>query len=148
MKANKLTKETINRVGVTAKQFPEFTIGDSIALSQWIIEGDKKRLQVFEGDVIAFHHNGVSTTFTVRKIGANNVAVERIYPYYSPVIESISVVRHGRVRRAKLFYLRDRMGKSRKIKELILTKEQKVERLARDEKRAADRKTADTEAAS
>lgn len=79
MKAQKLTKETISALGVTPRAFPEFAVGDSIALSQWITEGDKKRLQVFEGDVIAFSNNGASTTFILRKIGANSVAVERIF---------------------------------------------------------------------
>lgn len=125
MKASQLTRETINGLGMEARQFPEFSYGDTIAVSQWISEGDKKRLQVFEGDVIALHHNGVSSTFTVRKIAANNVAVERIYPFYSPIIDSIKVVRKGDVRRAKLYYLRHRVGKQARVKELILTKEQK-----------------------
>ncbi len=125
MKATQLTRETINGLGVEARQFPEFSFGDTIAVSQWIFEGDKKRLQIFEGDVIALHHNGASSTFTVRKIAANNVAVERIYLYYSPIIDSIKVVRRGDVRRAKLYYLRDRVGKKARVKELVLTREQK-----------------------
>ena len=126
MKANKLTKETIVQLGVTHRAFPNFEVGDMISLSQWVVEGDKKRLQVFEGDIIAFHHNGASSTFTIRKIGANNVAVERIYPYFSPVIDSIKVVRKGDVRRAKLYYVRGKVGKKGKIKERILTKEQRA----------------------
>jgi large subunit ribosomal protein L19 len=126
MKAQKLTKETISALGVTPRAFPEFAVGDSIALSQWITEGDKKRLQVFEGDVIAFSNNGASTTFILRKIGANSVAVERIFPYYSPVIDSIKVLKRGDVRRAKLFYVRDRVGKKARIKELVLTKEERA----------------------
>ncbi|MCF7900341.1 50S ribosomal protein L19 [Candidatus Babeliales bacterium] len=125
MKANKLTKETINTLGVESRNFPDFSIGDSIAVSQWITEGSKKRIQIFEGDVIAKHQNGASSTFTVRKIGANSVAVERIYPYYTPVIDSIAIVKRGKVRRAKLYYLRNRVGKKARIKELVLTKEQK-----------------------
>jgi len=125
MKATQLTRETVNSLGMEARQFPEFSYGDTIAVSQWIFEGDKKRVQLFEGDVIAIHNNGVSSTFTVRKIAANNVAVERIYLYYSPIIDSIKVVRKGDVRRAKLYYLRDRVGKKARVKELILTKEQK-----------------------
>ncbi len=125
MKASKFTKETINLIGAVDRAFPEFSVGDGIAVSQWITEGDKKRVQIFEGDVIAFHNKGASSTFTVRKIGANSIAVERIFPYYSPVIDSIKVVRKGDVRRAKLYYIRDRIGKKAKIKERILTKEQK-----------------------
>lgn len=139
MKASQLTKETINGLGMEARQFPEFSYGDTIAVSQWISEGDKKRLQIFEGDVIGLHHNGISSTFTVRKIAANNVAVERIYPFYSPIIDSIKVVRKGDVRRAKLYYLRYRVGKKARVKELILTKEQKeAAALKKAEKKAAE----------
>jgi len=117
MKAKKITKETVRDIGVYDRGFPEFEIGDAIALSQRIKEGEKERLQVFEGDVIAMHNNGVSTTFTVRKIGANSISVERIYPYYSPLIESIKVLRKGDIRRAKLYYMRDRVGKASTVKE-------------------------------
>lgn len=123
MKAQTLTRETIRDLGVVSKEFPAFEIGDHIAVSQWITEGNKKRLQIFEGDVIAMHKNGASSTFTVRKIGANSVAVERIYPFYSPIIDAIKVVRKGDVRRAKLYYLRDRIGKAAQVKEKVLSKE-------------------------
>jgi large subunit ribosomal protein L19 len=126
MKAQKLTKETINQLGVYDRSFPQFQIGDAICVSQKIQEGDKERIQEFEGDVIAMHNNGVSTTFTVRRIGAHGVAVERIFPYYSPLIESIKVLRSGDVRRAKLFYMRNRVGKSARVREKVLTKEQKA----------------------
>ncbi len=140
MKASQLTKETINGLGIEARQFPEFSFGDTIAVSQWIVEGDKKRLQIFEGDVIGLHHNGISSTFTVRKIASNNVAVERIYPYYSPIIDSIKVSRKGDVRRAKLYYLRHRVGKSARVKELILTKEHKEAALVKKaEKKLLDK---------
>jgi large subunit ribosomal protein L19 len=124
MKARNLTKETINQVGVTPRNFPEFVVGDTVAVSQRIVEGDKERLQVFEGDVIAIHNNGVSTTFVVRKIGAHGIAVERIFPYYSPRIKSIEVIKRGDVSRSKLYYLRDRVGKAARVKEKIVTKEQ------------------------
>lgn len=120
MKANKLTKETIANTGVVDRGFPEFTIGDTIAVSQKITEGDKERLQVFEGDVICQSRNGISSTFTVRKISANSVAIERIFPVFSPLIDSIKVVRRGAVRRAKLYYLRDRVGKAARVKERIV----------------------------
>lgn len=121
MKANKLTKETIAQLGVVDRGFPEFNIGDTIAVSLKITEGDKERLQVFEGDVIAKNTHGVSSTFTVRKIGANAVAVERILPQFSPLIESIKVVRRGEARRAKLYYLRDRVGKAARVKEKVVS---------------------------
>ena len=125
MKAQKLTRETIRELGVVKRDFPRFEIGDHIAVSQWITEGTdgKRRVQVFEGDVIAMHHKGASSTFTVRKIGANSVAVERLFPFYSPIIDDIKVVRKGDVRRAKLYYLRDRVGKSAQVQEKVLTKE-------------------------
>lgn len=125
MKAKQYTKETITSIGVTERKFPKFHIGDTIIVSQRIKEGNKERLQDFEGDVIAMHKNGASSSFIVRKIGANNVAVERIFPYYSPLIEKIRFKQRGDVRRAKLYYLRDRIGKAARVKEKVLTKEQK-----------------------
>ena len=125
MKAKGLTKETINQLGVYERNFPDFNIGDTIAVSQWIKEGDKKRLQVFQGFVLRMSENGASKTFTVRKIGANSISVERIYPYYSPLIESIKFVSKGKVRRASLGYMRDRTGKRSRVQELVRTRQQK-----------------------
>lgn len=125
MKAKQLTRETIGYLGMTERSFPEFGIGDTIAVTQRIVEGDKERLQVFEGSVIAIRKQGISSTFTVRKIGANSVAVERIFPHYSPRIESIKFIRKGKVRRAKLFYLRDRVGRAAAVKEKVITREQR-----------------------
>jgi large subunit ribosomal protein L19 len=119
MKARQLTKETILDYGVTNKNFPEFRVGDTIEVSQIIKEGEKERVQLFTGDVIAFHRNGVSTTFTVRRIGANGVGVERILPYYSKFISNIKLVKRGKVRRAKLYYVRDLFGRAAKLKEKI-----------------------------
>ena len=82
-------------------------------------------MQVFEGDVIAMHKKGISSTFTVRKIGANAVAVEKIFPFYAPLVESIKFIRKGKVRRAKLYYIRERIGKAARIKEKVLTKQQR-----------------------
>ncbi|MCX5922279.1 MAG: 50S ribosomal protein L19 [Candidatus Dependentiae bacterium] len=113
---------------MTQRSFPTFDVGDTVAVSQHIIEGDKKRLQIFEGDVIAIHNNGVSSTFTIRKISTNSVAVERIFPYYSPKIESIKFVRYGRVRRAKLYYMRNRVGKAARVKERVMTREQREQK--------------------
>ena len=117
MKAKKLTFETVRDMGVQERNFPKFAAGDTIAVYQKLKEGDKERLQAFEGDVIAIRSKGVASTFTVRKIGANSVAVERIFPYYSPMIDSIKFVRKGKVRRAKLFDMRDRVGRAARVEE-------------------------------
>lgn len=115
MKSKKYTKETILSFGIKDRGFPTFTIGDTIAVVQKIKEGDKERLQTFEGDVIAMNNNGISSTFMVRKIGANAIAVEKIFPFYSPRIDSIKFIRQGRVRRAKLYYLRNRVGRAARV---------------------------------
>ncbi|KKP29875.1 MAG: 50S ribosomal protein L19 [candidate division TM6 bacterium GW2011_GWF2_30_66] len=135
MKAAKYTKETISELGVHDRNFPEFNVGDFIAVSLRVKEGDKERIQVFEGDVIAFNVHGISTTFTIRKIGANSVAVEKILPFYSPLIESIEFIRSGKKRRAKLYYLRKRVGKTARIQEKVLTKEQKELRAEKNAKK-------------
>lgn len=123
MKAKMMTKETISELGMQKRAFPAFSVGDVIAVSQRIKEGDKERLQVFEGDVIAIKNRAASSSFTVRKIGANAVAVERIFPYHSPLIESIRFVRKGKARRAKLFYMRDRIGKAARVQEDIAARQ-------------------------
>lgn len=128
MKAKGYTKETVNQIGVVERNFPKFSVGDTITVSIFIKEGEKKRIQDFQGDIIAIRNNGNSSTFTVRKIGANSVAVERIFPYHSPIISDIKIVKKGDVRRAKLYYVRDRIGKAARIKEKILTKEQKEQK--------------------
>lgn len=140
MKAQKLTSETILDLGIGKQAFPDFGIGDTIAVHQFVTEGDKERIQTFEGDVIAIRHKGASGTFTVRKIAAHNVAVERIFPYYSPIIKSINIVRVGKTRRAKAYYVRDRLGKSARFAELVLTKEQKATAKAHE----AAKKSAET----
>lgn len=117
MKASKLTKETILNIDTKDRGFPIFKVGDAIEVSQLVKDGDKERLQAFEGDVIDIHKNGISTTFTVRRIGANGIGVERIFPYYSKNVSEIKFIRHGRVRRAKLTYLRERVGKMARVKE-------------------------------
>ncbi len=97
---------------------PEIRIGDYVKVGVKIREGDKERVQLFEGTVIAQKHGGISETFTVRRV-AYGVGVERVFPIHSPNVVSVEVVRHGRVRRAKLYYLRDRVGKAARIKEKI-----------------------------
>ncbi|GGD32048.1 50S ribosomal protein L19 [Malaciobacter pacificus] len=103
---------------IAEKEVPQFRAGDTVRLGVEIKEGEKKRVQTFEGVVIARSGEGVSATFTVRKIGANSVGVERIFPLYSESLKSFEVIRRGRVRRAKLHYLRGLKGKAAKIKEL------------------------------
>ena len=95
---------------------PAFRPGDTLKVNVRVREGDKERIQAFEGVCIARKHGGVSETFTVRKI-SGGVGVERIFPLHSPSIDSIVVVRQGRVRRAKLYYLRNLRGKAARIKE-------------------------------
>lgn len=100
------------------KEVPEFKAGDTLRLGVRIKEGDKTRVQRFEGVCIALRGEGTGKTFTIRKMGANNIGVERIFPLYSESLESIEVLKKGRVRRAKLYYLRDRRGKAARITEL------------------------------
>ena len=103
---------------IAEKKVPDFRAGDTLKVAVKIHEGDKVRVQNFEGVCIARRGNGVDETFIIREIGANSVGVERIFPIYSESIEKIEVLRHGKVRRAKLFYLRDLRGKAAKIQEL------------------------------
>ena len=95
---------------------PEFEIGDIVDVHQRIVEGDKERVQVFSGTVIMKKGDGINTNFTVRRI-VNNEGVERIFPLHSPKVEKIEVKRRSRVRRAKLYYLRERTGKATRLKE-------------------------------
>ena len=95
-----------------------FNVGDTIRVHNKIVEGKRERIQVFEGVVIKRQNGGIRETFTVRRI-SYNVGVEKTWPLYSPRIEKIEVVRYGIVRRAKLYYLRDRVGKAARIKEVI-----------------------------
>jgi large subunit ribosomal protein L19 len=99
-----------------SKEFPKFKAGDNVTVNYRIIEGNKERIQSFKGDVIKRQGTGFTQTFTVRKI-SDGVGVERLFPLYSPNVESIVLNKVGRVRRAKLFYLRSRSGKAARIKE-------------------------------
>ena len=95
---------------------PQFEVGDIVDVHQRIVEGDKERIQVFSGTVIMTRGAGINATFTVRRI-VNNEGVERIFPIHSPKIEKLEVKRRSRVRRAKLYYLRERTGKATRLKE-------------------------------
>ncbi|MFZ7132078.1 MAG: 50S ribosomal protein L19 [Eubacteriales bacterium] len=95
---------------------PQFNIGDTVKVHVKVVEGKNQRIQIFEGVVLKRQNGGIKETFTVRKI-SYGVGVERTFPLHSPRIDKIQVVRRGKVRRAKLFYLRDRVGKAAKVKE-------------------------------
>ena len=100
------------------EQLPEFGVGDTVKVSAKIIEGTRERIQVFEGTVIKVQGTGLRKTFTVRKL-ASGVGVEKTWPLHSPNVADVKVVRYGQVRRAKLFYLRERTGKATRVKELV-----------------------------
>ncbi len=99
-------------------EVPVIEIGDTVKVHVKIREGEKERIQVFEGTIIARKGSGISETFTVRRL-SYGVGVERVFPLHSPNVAKVEVVRHGRVRRSKLYYLRDRVGKAAKVKEQI-----------------------------
>ena len=104
--------------GQLKAEIPSFNVGDTVRVSAKIKEGNRERIQVFEGTVIKRQNGGVRETFTVRKF-SNGVGVEKTWPLHSPNVEKVEVVRHGKVRRAKLNYLRSRVGKKAKVKELV-----------------------------
>ena len=97
---------------------PEFRVGDTVKVYNKIKEGNRERIQVFEGTVIKRQNGGARETFTVRK-NSNGIGVEKTWPVHSPFVDNIEVVRHGKVRRAKLNYLRQRVGKAAKVKEMV-----------------------------
>ena len=99
-------------------EMPQVEVGDTVRVNVKIKEGNRERVQAFEGTVIARKHGGVSETITVRRI-AYNVGVEKVFPLHSPNIVSIETIRRGKVRRAKLYYIRDRIGKKAKVKERL-----------------------------
>ena len=100
------------------KELPVIRIGDTIRVHNRIKEGNRQRIQMFEGTVIAKHGGGISETFTVRRM-SYGVGVEKTFPIHSPNVEKVDIIRVGKVRRAKLYYLRDRVGKASKVKEQI-----------------------------
>ena len=100
------------------KEITNVQVGDTVRVHLRVKEGNRERIQVFEGTVIAKKHGGINETFTVRRI-SYGVGVEKVFPLYSPVIEKVETVRKGKVRRAKLYYLRDRVGTAAKVKEKL-----------------------------
>lgn len=99
-------------------EVPVLNVGDTVKVHNKIKEGTRERIQIFEGTIIARHGGGISETFTVRRVSFG-VGVEKTFPVHSPNVDKVEIVRVGKVRRAKLFYLRDRVGKSAKVKERI-----------------------------
>ena len=104
--------------GQLKEQVPQFEIGDTVVVSNKITEGTRSRIQLFDGTVIAKRGTGISATFTVRKV-SYGVGVEKTFPIHSPSVVKVDVTRRGKVRRAKLYYIRDRVGKAAKVKERI-----------------------------
>jgi large subunit ribosomal protein L19 len=110
--------QAIEAEQMKGKQIPDFRPGDTVVVKVKVTEGNRQRLQAFEGAVIAIRHRGLNSAFTVRKI-SHGEGVERVFQTYSPQIESITVKRKGKVRGAKLYYLRERSGKKARIKEKV-----------------------------
>ena len=100
------------------KELPEMNVGDTVRVTLRVKEGTRERNQVFEGTIIARKHGGINESITVRRI-SNGVGCEKVFPVHSPSIVAVETIRHGKVRRAKLYYLRGRVGKKAKVKELI-----------------------------
>ncbi|MDP7162952.1 MAG: 50S ribosomal protein L19 [Phycisphaerae bacterium] len=114
-----MSQELLKKVAESSMkdEIPDFRVGDTVNVSVRIVEGEKERIQIFSGTVIGRSGSGTSETLRVRRI-VNNEGVERIFPLHSPKIASIEVVRSGKIRRAKLYYLRDRVGKATRPKEI------------------------------
>ncbi len=133
-----LDKEQIEKLG---KEFPDFDAGDTVIVNVRVREGERTRVQAYEGVCIARNGGGLNQSFTVRKISYGE-GVERVFPLYSPLIESIKLVRRGKVRRAKLYYLRDRRGKSARIAERVdRNRVSRKDRIAAEKAAAAAEKT-------
>jgi len=131
-------EETERLAGLKSKPVPDFAAGDTVRVQVRVREGDRERLQAFEGVCIARDGSGLNESFTVRKISFGE-GVERVFPIFSPLIDSIEVVRQGKVRRAKLYYLRGRQGKAARIPERTTgrgMKEKAAERAARAEEKS------------
>lgn len=126
MKAQKYTRETIKNIGVTDRNFPQVHIGDTVCISLRVIEAGKERMQDFEGVLIGMKGGGITQTMRIRKIGAGGVAVERIFPYHSPNISSMKVIKSAEVRRAKLYYLREKQGRDAQLTTKKTAKKNKV----------------------
>ena len=129
---DKIEKDQMEKISAE-RTFPEFSAGDTLKVDVKIVEGDKERVQAFEGLCIARSGGGLNENFTVRKISYGE-GVERIFPIFSPKIAGITVLKRGKVRRAKLYYLRDRRGKSARIVEKIQVSKKEVKSKVTDKK--------------
>ena len=118
------TMKQLNDEMISRTDIPDFRAGDTVIVTVKVKEGNRERLQAFEGVVIARHNAGISSSFTVRKISYSE-GVERLFPLHSPLVDSIKVIRRGKVRRAKLYYLRSLRGKAARIKEKLAKKTKK-----------------------
>lgn len=125
---------TVFDVGNQIKERPTFSAGDTVKVHYRITEGDKERVQVYEGTVIGIRGSGLDKTFVVRRV-SHEIGVERIFPYHSPAIQKIETTRRGRVRRAKLFYLRHKSGKEGRIKEVFDMERFEANKIARKERK-------------
>jgi large subunit ribosomal protein L19 len=123
---NILQKFEASQLGQLNKKVPEFKAGDTVKVNVKIVEGNKERIQAYEGVCIARRNRGINSSFTVRKISYGE-GVERVFPLFSPFVDSIEVVRRGDVRRAKLYYLRELTGKAARITELKETEDKTAE---------------------
>lgn len=120
-------------------EYPEFKTGDTVNVHYRVREGDKERIQKFEGVVISRRGSGANQTFMVRKVSAGNIGVERIFPLYSPFIAKIELKRQGDIKRSKLYYLRERQGKSARVKEKDQNQDQVRELNRKAEEKAAEK---------
>jgi len=109
--------ESLEKSLIKNDKIPQLSSGDTVRVHQRIVEGDKERIQVFQGTIIRLRRGGANANFTVRRIATNNIGVERTYLLFSPRIERVEVLRHAKVRRAQLYYFRDLQGKSARLKE-------------------------------
>jgi large subunit ribosomal protein L19 len=123
---SQIEQEQIEQLG---KSIPDFSPGDTVVVQVKVKEGTRERLQAYEGVVIAIRNRGINSAFTVRKI-SHGEGVERVFQTHSPIIESVTIKRRGDVRRAKLYYLRDRSGRSARIKEKLVSREKREQMAA------------------
>lgn len=135
-----LETEQVARLEESGKKIPQFSAGDTLRVNVKVVEGSRERLQAFEGVCIARRNRGLNSSFTVRKISYGE-GVERVFPLYSPRIDSIQVVRRGDVRRAKLYYLRQRRGKSARIAEKTTGAAGKIAAAEREAQQKAKKKS-------
>ena len=134
-----MTRELLDKAAAASSkdQLPAFRVGDTVTVSVKIVEGDKERIQPFRGTVIRRRGGGISETFTVRRV-VNNEGVERTFPLHSPTLVDVEVVRRGRARRAKLYFLRERIGKATRLREMVEAPAARTARAAEAEEPSAE----------